>query len=161
MGSGVYALIIVIILILAGIAGTVLPIIPGIPLIFVSIAAYGWYEGFHVITPKFLTILAGLTIISIFVDYLATTLGAKYFGSSKKGIWGAFIGTFLGLFIFPPLGIFVGPFLGAVGGEYLELHDLQKSVKVGIGTVVGLFSGIIFKLVLALAMAISFLVVVF
>ncbi|MDD3269720.1 MAG: DUF456 domain-containing protein, partial [Syntrophomonadaceae bacterium] len=129
--------------------------------IFVSIAAYGWYEGFQQVTPKYLVILAGLAVISVFVEYLASTLGAKYFGSSKKGMWGAFIGTFAGLFIFPPLGILIGPFLGAAIGEYLEINDFEKAFKVGIGTVAGLFSGMIFKLVLALAMGISFIVVLF
>ena len=161
MATSVLVMIAVFILIILGIAGTVLPMLPGIPLIFVSIAAYGWYEGFHHVTPKYLVILAGLAIISVFVEYLATTLGAKYFGSSKKGMWGAFIGTFIGLFIFPPLGILIGPFAGAAIGEYLELNDLEKAVKVGIGTVAGLFSGMIFKLVLAVAMAISFVVVIF
>ncbi|MDD3024040.1 MAG: DUF456 domain-containing protein [Syntrophomonadaceae bacterium] len=160
MTTQILVLIGVLILIILGIAGTVLPLIPGIPLIFVSIAAYGWYEGFHVVTPKYLVIMAGLTVIAVFVEYLSSTLGAKYFGSSKKGVWGAFLGTFIGLFIFPPLGILIGPFLGAAIGEYMELNDFNKAFKVGIGTVAGLFSGMIFKLVLALAMGISFLVVV-
>ncbi|WP_061213702.1 DUF456 domain-containing protein [Syntrophomonas wolfei] len=161
MESSIMALIIVMILLLLGIGGTILPLLPGIPLMFVSIAAYGWYEGFNTITPKYVCILAALTVISLIVDYLSTVLGAKYFGSSKKGMWGALLGTFIGLFLFPPLGLLLGPFLGAMIGEYIEIQDVEKAVKIGVGTVVGLFSGMVFKLVLAIGMFVSFLIVVF
>lgn len=151
----------VVIIMLLGVAGTVVPLIPGIPLIFVSILAYGWYEGFNIITPKYLAFMGTLTVLAVIIDYLSTVMGAKYFGSSKKGVWGAFLGTFVGIFIFPPLGILVGPWLGASIGEYIECNDINKAVKAGVGTVVGLFSGMIFTLILGLVMLISFLVIVF
>ncbi len=161
MVTEVLVLIAVIIIMLLGVAGTVVPFIPGIPLILISIAAYGWYEGFELIGPKYLAIMTGITVLAVFLDYLSTVLGAKYFGSSKKGMWGSLLGTFVGLFIFPPLGILIGPFLGAFIGEYLELKDIEKAAKVGVGTVVGLFSGTVVKLILALIMLISFLILVF
>lgn len=154
-------LISVIILIVIGVAGTVVPLIPGIPLIFVSILAYGWHEGFNVITPKYLAIMGALTVLAVIIDYLSTVLGAKYFGSSKKGVWGALLGTFAGLFLFPPLGILIGPWLGASIGEYIDCNDLNKAMKAGVGTVVGLFSGMIFTFILSLIMLISFLIIVF
>nr|WP_242848894.1 DUF456 family protein [Syntrophomonas palmitatica] len=46
-------------------------------------------------------------------------------------------------------------------GEYLELRNLEKAVKAGLGTILGLFSGMVFNLILALGILISFLVVVF
>ena len=76
--------IITLVVILIGIAGTFLPVLPGVPLFFMAIAAYGWYEGFQVITARYLVIIAGLAVLSLFVDYLSTYMGAKYFDSSKK-----------------------------------------------------------------------------
>ncbi len=160
MASNVLLLIVVFLLILVGIAGTIVPLIPGIPLIFISIAAYGWYEGFQQVTPKYLVIIGAVTVLSVIIDYLSTAIGAKYAGSSKKGIWGAFIGTFVGAFFFPPLGILIGPWLGAFIGEYIELQDVGKAAKTGFGTVLGLFSGIIFNLILALIILISFIIVI-
>lgn len=154
-------LVVAIVLMLVGVAGTVIPLLPGIPIIFVAIAAYGWYEGFQVINAQYLVILAGLTVLSIFVDYLSSTMGASYFGSSKYGVWGAFLGTLIGLFVFPPLGIFIGPWLGAALGEYAAKKDWSQAFKAGIGTVIGLFSGIVVNLILALVMFVSFLVKVF
>jgi uncharacterized protein YqgC (DUF456 family) len=154
-------LVLAIIFILLGLAGTVIPLLPGIPLIFISILAYGWYEGFQVINAHFLIIMGVLTILSLLVDYLSTALGASYWGSSKKGVWGAVIGTFFGLILLPPVGLLVGPWLGASIGEYIACQDLNKAIKSGIGTVVGLFSGIFINLIMALVMLAAFLIKVF
>lgn len=147
--------------IILGIAGTFLPILPGIPLIVIAIAAYGWYEGFQAVTFHYLVILASIAVLSLLVDYVATYLGAKYFASSQKGMWGAVIGGLAGLFIFPPWGILVGPWLGAVIGERWQGNNWPRAWRSGLGAVIGLFSGIVFKVTLGIAMLISFLVVIF
>lgn len=157
----VLILVITLGVILLGIAGTFLPIIPGIPLVFAAISAYGWYEGFQAITPRYLVIIAGVTVLSLFIDYLATYLGAKYFKSSKKGLYGAVIGSFVGLFIFPPVGLLIFPWVGAIVGELIEGNDWQKAMHSGMGSVVGLFTGIVFKVLLAVGMLISFLIIIF
>jgi hypothetical protein len=153
--------IITLVVILIGIAGTFLPVLPGVPLVFMAIAAYGWYEGFQVITARYLVIIAGLAVLSLFVDYLSTYMGAKYFDSSKRGLWGAVLGSLAGLFIFPPLGLLICPWLGAIIGELTQGNDLQKALRSGLGVVIGLFSGIAFKVVLATGMLVSFLIMVF
>ncbi len=155
------AVIIAIIVMLLGIAGTIVPFIPGIPLIFLAIAGYGWYEGFHSVGTKYIAIMAGLTILSFAVEYLASTLGAKYFGSSKKGIIGALIGTCLGLFLLPPLGILIGPWIGACAGELLSGKDLATAMRTSLGTLAGIFSGLAFNLILAIIMLTSFLIIIF
>lgn len=155
------AVVITIIVILLGIVGTMIPFIPGIPLIFVAIATYGWYEGFHTISTKYIVIMAALTLLSLLIDYLASTMGAKFFGSSKYGVYGALIGTVLGLFVFPPAGLLIGPWIGAIGGEMIAGKEFSAAFRTGIGTIVGLFSGIVFSLTLAIIMFISFLIIVF
>lgn len=151
-------IIVVILLLLAGLAGTVVPFIPGIPLMFIGIAAYGWYDKFQTIDARYLIILACLTLLSVVMDYLSTMLGAKYFGSTKQGTWGALIGTVLGIFLFPPIGIVAGPFLGAIIGESIAGKDLKQSLKIALGTVAGLFTGMIFNIILAVGMVLSFII---
>jgi uncharacterized protein YqgC (DUF456 family) len=147
--------------ILLGIAGTFLPVVPGVPLVFAAIAAYGWYEGFQAVTPNYLVILAGVAVLSLFVDYISAYMGAKYFDSSRMGLYGAVIGSLAGLFIFPPLGLLLCPWLGAIVGELLQGSDWPKAMRSGMGAVIGLFSGIAFKVALATGMLVSFLIVIF
>ncbi len=157
----VWVVVITLAVILLGIAGTFVPVLPGVPLVFIAIAAYGWHDGFQTVTPRYLAIIAGVTVLSLFVDYLSTYLGAKYFGSSKKGLYGAVFGSFIGLFIFPPAGLLIGPWVGAIIGEFLEGNDWNKALRSGMGAVIGLFSGIAFKLALATIMLVSFLIIIF
>ncbi|HRY12811.1 MAG TPA: DUF456 domain-containing protein [Syntrophomonadaceae bacterium] len=154
-------LIIALLFILVGIAGTFLPVLPGVALIFAAIAAYGWYEGFQSITAGYLMVLAGLTVISMLVDYLSAYWGAKYFDSSRLGMWGAVLGSVVGIFLFPPLGILICPWLGAVGGELIQGHEYKKAMKSGLGAVIGLFSGIAFKVAIGIGMLVSFLILIF
>lgn len=154
-------LIITLVIIVIGIGGTFLPLIPGIPVIFVAIAAYGWYEGFQVVTPKYLVIMGGLAVLSLFIDYLTIYWGAKYFQSSKMGMYGAVLGGLAGLFIIPPLGLLVCPWVGAIAGELIQGNDWNKALRSGMGAVIGLFSGIAFKIILGTGMLLSFLFVVF
>jgi hypothetical protein len=139
-------------------AGTVVPFIPGIPLMFIGIAAYGWYDNFQTIDAQYLIVLACLTLLSVFMDYLSTMLGAKYFGSTKQGTWGALLGTVIGLFLFPPIGIIAGPFVGAIIGESMAGKDSRAALKVALGTVAGLFTGMLFNVILAIGMVLSFII---
>ncbi|MEA1961584.1 MAG: DUF456 domain-containing protein [Bacillota bacterium] len=159
MQTGV--LVLTLIIIILGIAGTVIPFLPGVPLVFLGIAGYGWYEGFVHVGPRYIIIMGALTLLSVFVDYLATYLGAKWFGSSKKGIWGAVLGLFLGLFLFPPFGLFIGPWVGAFLGELWEGKNVNEAIKTGTGTIIGIFGGMTFKILLGIIMLFSFLIIIF
>ncbi len=149
-----------ILIILVGIIGSILPVVPGIPLIFLAIIGYGWFEGFHIISAKYLAIMGALTLLSVLVDYLAGVWGAKRAGSSRSGIIGAMLGIIIGIF-FGPLGILVGPWLGAFAGEYIMLQNVNQAMTVATGTVIGIFAGIAFKVILGTGMLISFLFVIF
>ena len=118
-----------VILMLVGVAGTILPVLTGIVLVFLTIAAYGWYEGFQQISAHYLIILAGLTLLSVFVSYLSAVWGAKYFGSSKTGTWGAVLGMLAGLFVSHRWASLWVLFYGAIIGEYIQRQDLAVSLK--------------------------------
>ena len=138
-------------LVLIGIAGIVLPALPGIPLIFAGLLLAAWTEGFDRVGWVMLTVLGLLTVLSLVVDVLSTTAGAKRVGASSQAIWGSVIGTVAGLF-FMPIGLFVGPFAGALIGEYLHARDWGRATKVGLGTWLGIVLGMAFKLGLAFTM---------
>lgn len=142
-------------LVLAGIAGIVLPALPGVPLVFAGLLLAAWADGFNRVGWVAVLVLGGLTVMSIVLDVLSTTLGARKLGASRLAMLGSLAGTVIGLF-FMPLGLFIGPFAGALLGEYLHGRRLGKAARVGIGTWLGMVLGVALKLGLVMAMLVVF-----
>ena len=140
-----------VILILVGIAGVILPALPGLPLVFIGMLLAAWAGDFQQIGWVTLVVLGLLTLLSVAVDFFATLVGAKRVGASKKALWGAVLGTFVGIF-FGPIGLFAGPFVGALLGELWHGQEIGQATKVGLGTWLGIVLGIVLKLGVAFAM---------
>src|SRR4029077_8929390 len=103
----------------AGIIGTVAPVLPGTPLVFVGLLVAAWGEGFQKGGGFTLSILAGLTLLSFVVDFLAAKFGAKRVGASWAALICATVGAVVGIFFGLP-GFIFRLFLGAVIGESLS-----------------------------------------
>lgn len=148
------------VLILVGLIGTVVPALPGVPLVFAGMWLAAWADHFEHVGTLTLIVLGVLCVIALAIDFVAGLLGAKRVGASSRAIWGAMIGTVVGLFFGLP-GIVFGPFLGAVAGELLVGSRLDRAAHVGIGTWLGLLFGTLAKLALCFTMlgvfALSFL----
>lgn len=138
-------------LMLVGIAGTVLPALPGIPLVFAGMVVAAWAGDFQYVGWGWLVALGILTVLSLGIDLLAGSMGAKRVGASRLALAGAVLGSIVGLF-FGPLGLFAGPFVGALAGELLNRRDLGQATKVGVGTWFGVLVGTVLKLGLAFGM---------
>jgi len=151
-------LIITIVFLIIGIIMSLIPLLPGIPLIFGTMLIFAIIDDFQRVTPLFLLVMLAIMVASFFIDNLVGWIGAKKFGASKAGLWGAILGGVVGVFINPLFGILLGPFGGAVAAELLiSRRRLMDALRVGIGTIVGVLGGSIFKLVLALFMVASFI----
>jgi uncharacterized protein YqgC (DUF456 family) len=138
-------------LMLVGLAGTVLPALPGIPLVFVGMVLAAWAGDFQYVGWGWLIALGILTLLSLGIDLLAASMGAKRVGASKWALGGAVLGSLVGLF-FGPLGLFAGPFVGALLGELSHRRDLGQAAKVGVGTWFGILLGTVLKVGLAFGM---------
>jgi uncharacterized protein YqgC (DUF456 family) len=139
------------ILIVAGLVATILPNLPGIPVMFGGMLLAAWVGHFDRIPIWVIVLLGALAAFSIVFDFLASTLGAKKFGASPAAVWGAFIGTIIGLFFNIP-GLILGPFVGAVLGQLLSGSKLPHAAKVGVGTWIGIVVGTAIKLAVAFMM---------
>lgn len=139
------------VLMLVGLAGTVLPALPGIPLVFVGMVLAAWAGDFQYVGWGWLIALGILTLLSLGIDLMAGSMGAKRVGASRFALVGAVLGSLVGLF-FGPLGLFAGPFVGALAGELLHRRDLGHATKVGVGTWFGVLLGTVLKVGLAFAM---------
>ena len=138
-------------LMLGGLAGSVLPVLPGIPMVFGGIWLAAAVDGYHRLGLWWLLIIGALGALGITVDFVAGALGAKRVGASRRALWGATIGTVVGMFFGIP-GILLGPFIGAIVGELASGNSVLRSAHVGIGTWLGLLFGTLLKLVLSFLM---------
>ncbi|MDD4569327.1 MAG: DUF456 domain-containing protein [Tepidanaerobacteraceae bacterium] len=150
------ALILSIILFIFGLLGTILPILPGAILIYGGMLLYGVMTGFETLDANFFLLQALVLVLIFFIDFIASSVGTRHFGGSKQAIWGAVVGTFLGLIFFPPLGIVIGPFLGAVVIEILRGSEIKPAIRVGIGSLLGILGGTFLKLFAEILMIIYF-----
>ena len=138
-------------LIQLGLVGTVLPVLPGLPVMFAGMLLVAWVDDFRMVSALTIIVLGALTALSLAVDFLATLLGVKRVGASKKAMLGATLGSLVGLW-FGIAGLMLGPFLGAVVGEISDGRKWQQASKVGFGAWLGLALGAALKLGLAVAM---------
>ena len=138
-------------LILIGLAGAVVPILPGVPLVFAGMLLAAWADHFQHVGGWTLTLLGVLGVLALLIDFVAGLFGARRVGASTRALWGAGLGTLVGLFFGLP-GLLLGPFAGAVAGELSVGSKVEKAAKVGSGTWLGLLFGTLAKLALCFTM---------
>jgi uncharacterized protein YqgC (DUF456 family) len=138
-------------LILIGLAGTVLPALPGVPLVFAGMWLAAWVVDYSQIGVGTLVLLGVLAGLAVLLDFVAGMLGARRMAASKAALWGAMIGTVVGVFFGLP-GLLFGPFVGALVGEFESGGTMRRSAHVGIATWIGLLFGTLAKVALSFTM---------
>lgn len=139
------------VLTVTGLAGMLMPLIPGAPLLFLGLLFGAWADNFQYVGLWTLLLLALLTVLTYLIEFFAAALGAQKYGGSRRAMWGAVLGGFIGIGFSIP-GIILGPFVGAVLGELSLQRTLDQASRAGFGTVVGMALGIAGKLAIGLAM---------
>jgi uncharacterized protein YqgC (DUF456 family) len=142
-------------LILTGLVGAVVPVLPGIPLIFAGIWIIAAVDEYRHLGLWWLVGIALVGAVGLTVDLVAGALGTKRVGASGKAVWGALLGTVVGLFFGLP-GLLLGPFVGAVLGELAAGSSVRRSTHVGASASIGLIFGAVVKLVASLMMVALF-----
>lgn len=144
-----------------GVIGCIFPAIPGPPLSYAALILLQFAKEEPVFSKSFLVKFAILTIVVSLGDYFLPLLGAKKYGTSKYGIWGAIIGMMAGIIFFPPFGMILGIFIGAILGELIAGKENSMAFKAGLATFIGSMTAILIKLSLSLVMAFYFFVYIF
>jgi uncharacterized protein YqgC (DUF456 family) len=138
-------------LMIGGLAGNILPALPGIPMIFGGIWLVAAVDQYRHLGLWWLVIIGALGAFGVLMDFVAASLGAKRIGASKLAIWGAGLGTVVGMF-FGLIGLIAGPFVGALLGELASGNSVLRSAHVGVATWLGLLFGTFVKLVISFVM---------
>jgi uncharacterized protein len=145
------------VLMLAGLAGIFVPLIPDTVLIFAGAVLFyllhGQAHGIGVPTLTGLGVLTGLTMV---IDFVSGSVGAKWFGATRWGALGGIVGAVAGMF-FGLVGIFVGPLVGVMIGELLGGKGILPAGRSTWGTLVGTTAGMVAKFGIALVMIAWFL----
>src|SRR5205807_3077243 len=136
----------------AGLIGTVLPVFPGTTIILAAAIIHrimlgpeksiGW---------RTIVVLVLLTLATYALDFLSGYFGARYFGATRWGMFGAILGALFGIF-FGIIGVFLGPVIGAVLGEFVAGKRMIDAGRAGWGSLLGSLGATIGKLVIALVM---------
>jgi len=138
-------------LIAGGLVGAIAPMLPGIPMVFGGIWLAAAVDGYRHVGLWWLLGIGALGAVGIAVDFVAGTLGAKRVGASRRALWGAALGTLVGMFFGIP-GLLLGPFIGALLGELASGNSPLRAAHVGAATWLGLLLGTLVKLVISFVM---------
>jgi uncharacterized protein YqgC (DUF456 family) len=149
-----------VILFAVGLIGTVLPVFPGTIIILAAALLHRMMLGpAKSIGWGTIAVLVLLTVAAYALDFLSGYFGAKYFGATRWGMFGALLGGLIGIF-FGIVGLFVGPVIGAILGEFIAGKRMIDAGRAGWGSLLGNLGAMIGKLLIALMMITIFLVTV-
>jgi uncharacterized protein YqgC (DUF456 family) len=143
-----------------GLIGTIAPVLPGTTIILAGAIIHRVMLGTHKsIGWHTIVVLVLLTLLSYAFDFLGSYFGAKYFGATKWGMFGAVLGAFIGLF-FGIAGLFAGPVIGAIAGEFIAGKRMIDAGRAGWGSLLGNLGAMLGKLLTALVMIAIFFMTV-
>jgi uncharacterized protein YqgC (DUF456 family) len=139
------------VLIVGGVAGAVLPVLPGIPMILGGIWLAAAVDEYQHLGWGWLVAIGIIGAVGVALDFVSASLGAKKIGATPRALWGAGVGTTVGMFFGIP-GLIIGPFAGAVAGELSSGKSILRSAHVGVSTWVGMLVGMLAKVVISFLM---------
>ena len=146
---------------LVGLMGCVVPGVAGPPFSFLGLILLSIARGWEPFSPGFLVAIAVLTAVVTALDYIVPAAGARKFGASRMGFWGAVAGMLVGLLAFPPFGLILGAFLGAIVGELWAGKQAQDALRAGWGVFLGVLVGMVLKLIASGIMTFYFIKALF
>jgi len=151
-------IIIGVILNIIGIIGVILPALPGIVLNYIALILLYIAKVEVGFSLRILIVFGMLTLLVTLLDYILPLLGARKYGASRIGIWGAVIGMLVGIIFFPPFGIIFGLLIGAFLGELIAGKEQSQALRAGFATFLGSLTSMVVKLLLAIVMTVYFLI---
>jgi uncharacterized protein YqgC (DUF456 family) len=150
-------IILIIFLMLTGLLGIIFPLLPDTPLIVGAAVLHHFVFGEHGASWTTILVLTFLMLVSLALDFVSGSMGAKYFGATRWGAIGGFLGAIIGIF-YGPVGLFVGPLAGVLLGELLGGQGLLPAGRSTWGTFLGTVAGMVGKLAIAILMIAWFLI---
>lgn len=135
----------------------------GLPANWLVLALVGFWKWIRPeadLSWMFMGVLAGMALVGEILEFLSQSFGAKRYGGSRKGNWGAILGAIAGSIFGAPfflgLGALPGALLGAYGGclavELVTGRTLSQARLAARGALWGKMFGLVTKVALGGAM---------
>jgi hypothetical protein len=151
--------VISVLLMLFAIASIILPLLPGgVPVAWLGLFIFAIGTGFDRISVVTVIVFFVLTLLILVLNFFIPMIGAGKFKAGRWGLWGAMLGSFFGVFLWGFWGTLLGPFFGTTIGEIIGGRQPWPSLKIGLGTLVGIIVGGIINIVLVLVMLVVLIV---
>jgi len=139
-------------LLLGGLLGALLPFVPGPLLLFAAGILHTILRPEAGMSWPGIALLTVLLIVAYVLDFTCSAIGARWFGASRWGIAGVFLGAIVGLF-FGMIGMLMGPVIGTLSFEILFAKKTARpAIKSTWGVVLGTGMGLVARVVVSLAM---------
>jgi uncharacterized protein YqgC (DUF456 family) len=139
-----------------GILCTFLPILPGAVIAFTGMALHKLLLGEASVSWGFIAAAFAITVLTLVIDIWCTWWGARRFGATWLGAFGAVMGGLLGFLFFNLPGLIIGPIAGAILFELLANRTGPQAMAAGFGTVMGSIVAFLLKLGLTAGMVAGF-----
>ena len=147
--------LLILILFVLSFVGIIMPVIPGVTLIWIGLLLYNF-----IISPlvgwQFWLTMFLLTVLTIVVDFLASSTWVKHKGGSRLGAWAAILGILVGPLLFGPIGVVIGPFLLVLVVEIIRGVPWKQATQIGFASIIGLLGGSLLKAIIHLLMIVIF-----
>lgn len=141
-----------------GIVGTVIPLLPGLLLVWGAALGYGLYEGFDATGIAAFTVITLLGAAGMLAGWLVPQRAAGKAGASKLSMLVAAVGAVVGFFVIPVVGVMVGGLAGLYLAELQRTSDADIAWRSTRATVIGFGLATLAQFVLAIAMAVTWVV---
>ena len=139
-----------------GILCTFVPILPGTVIAFTGMALHKLFLGEASVSWGFIAVAFAITVLTLVIDIWCTWWGARRFGATWLGAFGAILGGLFGFLFFNLPGLILGPVAGAVLFELLANRSGPEAMAAGFGTIVGSIVAFFLKFGLTAGMIVGF-----
>lgn len=122
--------------------------------IILILGGWSWFNPESGLTLNTLFVFVAVALAGEVVEFVLQTMGARKYGASSSGNWGAFVGAIGGAILGAPFFLGLGALFGAIGGafagclgvELLNERSFAEAKRAAIGAMIGKVLGLAIKI---------------
>lgn len=147
-------------LLVAGVVGSFVPLVPGVALSLAGIYVYWWGTGYVEPGLLFVAVATVVGAVTLALDYLSSVISASASGASlRTAVVAGVVGLAL-LLVTGPVGMLIGVVVATFALEYGRSRDVERSLRTGIYTAVGMLASSAMQALITGALLVGFLIAV-